>query len=462
VDFGGGPLISAGSSSVFVVKLGPFGNHIWSGCYGDSDYQNPTGICIDNTGNIAVTGYFDGTLDFEGNVVTSAGDFDVFLVVMDGDGDHVWSGGFGDPLEQWSRTVAFNHSGNVLLTGYFRGSLDFGGTPLTGFYDMFLAKFDPDGNHIWSDSYGGGGAPVGWGIAVDRAGFVTVTGRYSGTVDFGGGPLTGLGGRFSIFLAKFEPDGDHVYSKSFGDHNDQISYDIALDDMEQVTIVGSFEGEVNFGGGTIASAGEYNYEDVFVAQFDLEYVPTRLQNYSVSYDSREKGIALEWYLAETDDDVEFILLRGNETTDRLSELRTPAIIVYGSSYTFIDRSVEPGSAYRYRVDVSDDGGRKVLFETPEIEVPATELSLDQNYPNPFNPETTIRFTLPEPTSVTLVVYDVTGRLVVTLIDSKMERGVHTERWDGKDTHGNSVSSGVYFFRLRAGKMELSRRMVLLR
>ena len=462
MDFGGGPLTSAGSSSVFVAKLDLFGNHVWSDCYGDSDNQSPNAVCIDSTGNIAVTGYFDGTLDFKGNVLTSAGDFDVFLVVMDGDGDHVWSGGFGNALEQWGHTVVFDHSGNVLITGYFRGTLDFGGMPLSGSYDMFLAKFDPDGNHVWSDSYGGSGVSVGWGVAVDRAGFVSVTGHYNGTVDFGGGPLQGSGGRFSAFLAKYESDGDHVYSESFGDHNDQTSYDIALDDMGRVTIVGSFEGQVNFGGGTIVSAGESNYADVFVAQFDLEYVPTRLHDYSVSYDIRANGIALEWCLAEADDVVEFLVLRGNETTDRLSELRTPEITEYESSYSFIDRSVEPGSVYRYRVDVLDDDGRKVLFETQEVAVPATVLSLDQNYPNPFNPQTTLTYSVPQAGKVLLEVYNTRGRLVRTLVNELKPAGVHSAIWAGKDNNGMAAATGIYFVRLESGHRIQTRKVTLLK
>ncbi len=73
-----------------------------------------------------------------------------------------------------------------------------------------------------------------------------------------------------------------------------------------------------------------------------------------------------------------------------------------------------------------------------------EFSLDQNYPNPFNPTTTIQFTLPEASRVTLKLFDILGRELVTLVDEEMETGVHKVLFDAKD-----FASGVYFYRIQA-------------
>ncbi|MCH8954869.1 T9SS type A sorting domain-containing protein [candidate division KSB1 bacterium] len=74
----------------------------------------------------------------------------------------------------------------------------------------------------------------------------------------------------------------------------------------------------------------------------------------------------------------------------------------------------------------------------------TEFSLDQNYPNPFNPTTTIQFTLPEASRVTLKLFDILGRELVTLVDKEMETGVHKVLFDATD-----FASGVYFYRIQA-------------
>jgi hypothetical protein len=91
-----------------------------------------------------------------------------------------------------------------------------------------------------------------------------------------------------------------------------------------------------------------------------------------------------------------------------------------------------------------------------------ELALRQNHPNPFNPSTTISFTLPGRTRVTLAVYDVQGRLVRTLVDDMVGEGYQERSWDGKDAIGRPVGSGVYFYRLTAGDKTLAKKMVLIR
>jgi hypothetical protein len=98
----------------------------------------------------------------------------------------------------------------------------------------------------------------------------------------------------------------------------------------------------------------------------------------------------------------------------------------------------------------------------EIDGVTAEHSLAQNYPNPFNPTTAISFTLSEKVHVNLSIFDVEGRLVTTLVDVAMEEGFKEATWEGKDVGGNSVSSGIYFYRLKAGKKVLTRKMVLIR
>ncbi|MDD3642920.1 MAG: alpha amylase C-terminal domain-containing protein [Candidatus Krumholzibacteria bacterium] len=89
-------------------------------------------------------------------------------------------------------------------------------------------------------------------------------------------------------------------------------------------------------------------------------------------------------------------------------------------------------------------------------------ALDPNLPTPFHPSTTIRFTLPAAGPVALRVYDLSGRLVRTLLDGPLPAGRHEVRWDATNDHGATAASGVYFCRLTAPGSETTRRMVLLR
>jgi hypothetical protein len=88
--------------------------------------------------------------------------------------------------------------------------------------------------------------------------------------------------------------------------------------------------------------------------------------------------------------------------------------------------------------------------------------LGQNYPNPFNPTTTIGFTLDRNTPVTLSIYDVSGKLVRTLVEEQLPVGQYQRSWHGRDNNGQPVATGVYFYRLVAGERTETRKMVLLK
>jgi len=97
--------------------------------------------------------------------------------------------------------------------------------------------------------------------------------------------------------------------------------------------------------------------------------------------------------------------------------------------------------------------------TPGTGTATTKISLAQNAPNPFSAKTSLSFVLPKAGPVSLSVYDVSGRLVSTLIDRPMDSGTHQVNWDGRDSGGNSVANGVYLLRLQAGGETLTRDMV---
>jgi len=88
--------------------------------------------------------------------------------------------------------------------------------------------------------------------------------------------------------------------------------------------------------------------------------------------------------------------------------------------------------------------------------------LKQNYPNPFNPTTEISFDLPNASKVELTVFNVLGQQVRTLVNSDMPAGTHTVTWDGNATDGNSVASGVYFYRIAADNFAMTRKMMMLK
>ncbi|MBT6159896.1 MAG: T9SS type A sorting domain-containing protein, partial [Candidatus Marinimicrobia bacterium] len=91
-----------------------------------------------------------------------------------------------------------------------------------------------------------------------------------------------------------------------------------------------------------------------------------------------------------------------------------------------------------------------------------EYSLYANYPNPFNPVTRIDYGLPEENHVTMIIYDIMGREIKTLVNNIQTAGYKSIIWDGTNTFGNSVSAGMYFYAIQAGDFRQVRKMVLLK
>ena len=96
-----------------------------------------------------------------------------------------------------------------------------------------------------------------------------------------------------------------------------------------------------------------------------------------------------------------------------------------------------------------------------VGMPAT-FALHEAYPNPFNPATVLSYALPEAVEVSLVIYDALGREVRALRRGREPAGMRSVAWDGRDSRGQSVGSGVYVARLEAGRFRQSRKLVLLR
>jgi hypothetical protein len=131
-----------------------------------------------------------------------------------------------------------------------------------------------------------------------------------------------------------------------------------------------------------------------------------------------------------------------------------------SGFEYVDRDVAQGATYRYRIGVVDADG-EVYSPIATVSIDPLRTMLAQNHPNPFNPATDIPFSLAESGPVSLDIYDAAGRRVRHLLDGVQTAGTHTARWDGRDDRGRPAASGVYFCRLRAGKVSDTMRMVLL-
>lgn len=167
-----------------------------------------------------------------------------------------WVERFGSTGMDAGQAVVLDASGNVYVTGSFQGEVSLGGAALTSQgTDVVVASFNSSGAHRWSRRGGGEGGDIGYGIAVDAEGNVYVAGYFVETASFGGDPVESAGGA-DVFVASYSPIGEHRWSRRGGGPNHDLATGIAVSPGGQVYTVGYFDQVSDFGGGTLSSSGE--------------------------------------------------------------------------------------------------------------------------------------------------------------------------------------------------------------
>jgi hypothetical protein len=453
VSFGGPPL-TAMSGDVFVVEYDPSGAHIWSKRYGGASGENGKRIALDGSGSIVLSGRCSGPVDFGGGTLTGPEGF--FLMKLNDAGIHQWSQRFGGANNDDAEGLVVDDDDNILLAGWYSGTVNFGGQPLTpvGGNDVFLAKYAPDGTHVWSQSRGGpGDLDRAFGLTVDGTGSATIVGEFKPGADFGGGTLPNAGG-IDIFIARYDPNGFHVWSAGFGTLEfEEAGRGVVAGADGNVTFVGLYARTIDFGGGPLPSNG---WHDIFLAKFGNFTVPVLITNFEATV--RGNTVDITWDVSADETLERFTLYRRNRGDSEVSLATGHPVTT--RSYT--DVSVVPGETYEYELMIETETGEVYRSPISTVTVDAAINALDQNQPNPFNPSTTISYTLGERTSVAVGIYDSAGLLVVRLEQGEREAGRHRLDWDGRDSAGRSVASGVYFYQLEGVSGVAARKMLLLK
>lgn len=178
-------------------------------------------------------------------------------------------------------------------------------------------------------------------------------------------------------------------------------------------------------------------------------------------------ITLEWHSVLDPDFAFFTVYR-----DTSAGFGSPVAYGYTVDTTFTDSVVQGGVTYHYGVAANDFAGNESdLSELANAVVTGIEqgvnhvpkdFALHQNYPNPFNPKTIIKYSLPKTAKVSLKVYNVLGEEIATLVDSEQAIGFHQIGWDGRNSSGQQVSSGIYIYRIEAENFTSTKKMVFVK
>lgn len=229
------------------------GDVVWSRQIGGAGADTVNAVALDSTGRILLVGGFDGSVDF--GDATYDGENDAYVLSLDAQGDTIWSLPISANTEIVLRDVAVDADDNIIVGGYFNGVIDLGGEVLTanGQFDVLVFKLAPDGTVLLTKQFGDPSAQAVFGVAVDADQNIVFGGYFAGNLDFGSGNLPRFGG-LDAYVAKLDPAGNHLWSRSAGSAgNDTISALAIVGNSDEAVLhlAGSFESAIDFGSGTL-------------------------------------------------------------------------------------------------------------------------------------------------------------------------------------------------------------------
>lgn len=261
-------LSNNGMEDIFLAKYDLNGNIQWAKKAGGGSKDYALSVANDNKGNIYFTGGFRSQfLTFGSTTLTNMNEYDnVFITKFDSNGNAIWAKSAGGPGKEWANSIAVNSSGNIYITGHFGSStIQFGTNTLmnTGNVSIFLTAYDPNGNVVWARSASGDGFNESNSVSTDLIGNVYITGYYnSSTITFSSISLTNQNtAQDNFFLAKYDKNGTLIWAKS----NDTAeTFSVKLDVLGNIYVAGTFWGStINFGSTLLTTT---NGGDTFIAK----------------------------------------------------------------------------------------------------------------------------------------------------------------------------------------------------
>ena len=392
-----------GQSDIYLVKFDTHGNKIWSRETGSPPTDIAHGMTTDSAGNIYLTGETDGDLD--GN--TSQGGRDIFLIKYDGNGNKIFTKQFGSASSDYGTALACDSADNIYLTGITDGSLP--GQASAGNIDMFLAKYDTSGNNIWTVQTGSTFDDYGQGLAIDNNSNIIVTGYTYGGM--GSAVNAGDLGSSDVFLIKFDPTGAILWTQQPGTMGNEVGTGVAEDGYGNSYVTGytsgAWAGHTNAGG-----------DDLFLLKFDAA---------GNLLWTKESGTALE--------DLSY------------------GVAIYAANRIYLAGRTESNLEGETNLGNWDSVLMNIGY--PETIRP----SVNYPYPNPvITGLVNFRFySAAIDPEIEIKIYNLNGELVATLADHNVDKSqrptYYYRNWDCRNEAGKKLASGVYIYviKLKDGK-----------
>ena len=318
IQFGTTTLTHGIGISVFIVKYDSNGNVIWAkNSLGDGSAWGSS-ISVDKSGNSYVTGIFGNKIiSFDSETLinndTTGLTYDVFIAKYDSNGNFVWAKNAGGNKDDYGNGIAADGDGNSYVTGFFESStIKFNLETLTndssGARDIFIVKFNTDGNVLWAKRGGGMSEDYGCDIAIDLNNNCYVTGYYaSNSITFDSTTLTTNNGQWNMFIMKYDSTGNVKWINYVDYANSNINNSIAVDTIGNVFLTGELDIFTTIFG-AISLTNTNNRNIIFVAKYNsngsmkwVKYVQTNQSNYlsGIAVDTKGNNFVIGYFYGKT-------------------------------------------------------------------------------------------------------------------------------------------------------------------
>ena len=432
-----GDIIVTGSSyglssgkDIYTIKFTPSGDTLWSKRYnGAANLDDiPTALKVDRSGNIYITGSSQTTSSISGYMTLK----------YNSSGELLWTAFFSNNLyTDHANDLILDDSSNVYVTGMSRATNN----------DIVTIKYNSGGIQQWLNRYNSA-TEEGYKIAIDDSLNIYVAGQlYSSG---------GIYWSYNFATIKLDKSGNQQWAKTYGTTYGSYKPNAMAIDKKNNIIVSGYGSNNYFtikysNNGIqkwVASYGSANYSDIAnsltLDSADNIYVTGRCEN-------TNSGIDFVTIKYDTSGNQHWVLPY-NGTGDSTDEAKAIGIDKLGNIYvagnSFGFESASDITLIKYNPNLIGIVNNSDFLKG---------FTLSQNYPNPFNPQTKIKFAVPKASFTKLIIYDLLGREVATLVNEELKPGTYEADWDGSD-----YSSGVYFYKLVSGDFSEIKKMVLMK
>jgi hypothetical protein len=433
-----GVTYSSGAGDVYLLKVDADGDSLWDRAYGGplEDIGFSVDVCSD--GGFIITGL---TYSY------AVGQHDLYLIRTDANGDTLWTKTYGTADYDQGRSVVETDDGGFIIAGcsdtwWIR-------------HEAWVIKTDANGDSVWSRHYRTHNNTCGYEVREN-----TVGGQHYAV----GGTAAWTYGAAEVYLVRIEENGDTLWTKSYGSAITEYGYGLDWTSDLGFVLVGV---TYDFGGSA---------PDFYVVKTDVGGDSLWQRTYGgsdgeIAHSVRETPDGGYIVVGETDsyghgrDDAWLVKLSASGDT-----MWTRA---YGDWHDDAARQIQitsDGGCIVAGYGYNPVGGSQDVFlirmgteASVEPHKPPLDLRFEGISPNPSASSVRVSYVLTSQATVSVRIYDVTGRLVATLLDgASKEAGHQSLTWDGRDSDGARQPPGIYFCRLSAGDVDLFGKVVLVR